>query len=133
MTTTTRTRPRSLPSTTTKLQTEFGSLFVTVSTDEDGDPFEVFGFLGKGGSFQHGVTELTCRLISLHLRRGTSLEEVIDQCQGIQEMQPFFNQIDGKSVAVLGLGDGIAHILKAHRKARERRDAEQAVEAKEAA
>ena len=58
MTTTTRPRPRSLPSTTTKLQTEMGSLFVTVSVDEDGEPFEVFGFLGKGGSFQHGVTEL---------------------------------------------------------------------------
>ena len=83
MTATTRPRPRSLPSTTTKLQTEFGSLFVTVSVDEDGEPFEVFGFLGKGGSFQHGVTELACRLISLHLRRGTPLEEVIDQIQGI--------------------------------------------------
>ena len=32
-------------------------------------------------------------------------------------MQPFFNSLpDGKSVAVLGLGDGIAHILKAHLK-----------------
>ena len=69
MSTTTRPRPRSLPSTTTKLNTEMGSLFVTVSTDEDGEPFEVFGFLGKGGSFQHGVTEPACRLISLHLRR----------------------------------------------------------------
>ena len=126
MTATTRARPRSLPSTTTKLQTEFGSLFVTVSVDEDGDPFEVFGFLGKGGSFQHGVTELACRLISLHLRRGTPLEEVIDQIQGIQEMQPFFNQLDGKSVAVLGLGDGIAHILKAHLRAKEEREAQQA-------
>ena len=112
MATTTRPRPRSLPSTTTKLSTEMGNLYVTVSTDEDGEPFEVFGWLGKGGSFQHGVTELACRLISLHLRRGTPLEEVIDQCQGIAEMQPFFNQMpDGKSVAVLGLGDGIAHIL----------------------
>ena len=80
MTAATRPRPRSLPSTTTKLQTEMGSLFVTVSTDEDGEPFEVFGFLGKGGSFQHGVTELACRLISLHLRRGTPVEEIIDQC-----------------------------------------------------
>ena len=71
MTTTTRARPRSLPSTTTKLSTEMGNLYVTVSTDEDGEPFEVFGWLGKGGSFQHGVTELACRLISLHLRRGT--------------------------------------------------------------
>ena len=92
MTATTRARPRSLTSTTTKLQTEFGSLFVTVSVDEEENPFEVFGWLGKGGSFQHGVTELACRLISLHLRRGTPLEEVIDQIQGIQEMQPFFNQ-----------------------------------------
>ena len=133
--TTTRTRPRSLPSTTTRLQTEFGSLFVTVSTDEDGEPFEVFGFLGKGGSFQHGVTELACRLISLHLRRGTPVEEVIDQCQGIQEMQPFFNKLDdGRSVAVLGLGDGIAHILKAHVKAKQEREAQQAeAEVKQAA
>ena len=102
MTPATRTRPRSLPSTTTKLQTEYGNLYVTVSVDEDGEPFEVFGFLGKGGSFQHGVTELACRLISLHLRRGTPLDEVIDQCAGIQEMVPFWNQLDGKSVPVLG-------------------------------
>ena len=132
MTAATRARPRSLPSTTTKLQTEFGNLYVTVSTDEDGEPFEVFGFLGKGGSFQHGVTELACRLISLHLRRGTPLEEVIDQMQGIQEMAPFFNQMpDGRSIAVLGLGDGIAHILKAHLKAREEREAAEAERAEE--
>ena len=117
----TRDRPRSLPSTTTKLQTEMGSLFVTVSVDEDGEPFEVFGWLGKGGSFQHGVAELACRLISLHLRRGTPLEEVIDQIEGIQEMAPFWNTLgDGRSVPVLGLGDGIAHILKGHVGARER-------------
>ena len=122
MTTRTRVRPRSLPSTTTKLQTEMGSLFVTVSTDEDGEPFEVFGFLGKGGSFQHGVTELACRLISLHLRRGTPVEEIVDQIQGIQEMAPFWNNLgDGRSVPIHGLGDGIAHILKAHLKEREER------------
>ncbi len=125
MTATTRPRPRSLPSTTTKLQTEFGNLFVTVSVDEEGEPFEVFGFLGKGGSFQHGVTELACRLISLHLRRGTPLEEVIGQMQGIQEMQPFWNQMgDGRSVPVHSLGDGIAHILKAHLKPERQREAE---------
>ena len=127
MTTRTRDRPRSLPSTTTKLQTEMGSLFVTVSTDEDGEPFEVFGFLGKGGSFQHGVTELACRLISLHLRRGTPVEEIVDQIQGIQEMAPFWNNLgDGRSVPIHGLGDGIAYILKDHLKAREEREAAQA-------
>ena len=86
MSTTTRPRPRSLPSTTTKLQTEYGNGSTSLVSYEtsDGEPFEVFGWLGKGGSFQHGVTELACRLISLHMRRGTPLEEVIDQCQGIQ-------------------------------------------------
>ncbi len=130
MTATTQARPRSLPSTTTRLQTELGNLYVTLSMDEDGAPFEVFGRLGKGGTFQHGVTELACRLISLHLRRGTPMEEVIDQCQGIAEMQPFFNRMpDGGSVAVLGLGDGIAHILKAHLRAREAAEAASDVKA----
>ena len=115
MATTTRPRPRSLPSTTTRVNTGMGSLFVTVCLDENGDPFEVFGWFGKGGSFEHGVAELACRLISLHLRRGTPLEEIIDQIGGIQEMQPFFNPMPGgRSAAILGLGDGIAHVLKAH-------------------
>ena len=126
MTTRTRARPGTLPSTTTRLQTEMGNLFITVSVDEDGEPFEVFGALGKGGSFQHGVTELACRLISLHLRRGTPLAEIIDQIGGISEMQPFFNKLgDGRSVAVRGLGDGIAHILRTHLKAGEERQAAQ--------
>ena len=128
----TRVRPHSLPSTTTRLQTEMGNLFITVSVDENGEPFEVFGFLGKGGSFQHGVTELVCRLISLHLRRGTPLAEIIDQIQGISEMQPFWNQLDGKSFPVLGLGDGIAHVLKGQLNGKEESDTAQTVAAKAA-
>ncbi len=109
----TRSRPRSLPGTTTRLETAHGSLYVTVSVDEEGRPFEVFGRLGKGGSFEYGVTELACRLISLHMRRGTPLEEVIRQCAGIQEMQPWPNVMpDGTTAWVLGLGDGIAHALR---------------------
>ena len=122
--TTTQARPRSLASTTTKLQTEIGNLYVTVSVGDDGQPMEIFGFLGKGGSFPHGVTELACRLISLHLRRGTPLEEIVDQCQDIAEMQPFWNQLgDGRNVPILGLGDGIAHVLKGHLKAKNESEA----------
>ena len=80
------------------------------------------------------MTELACRLISLHLRRGTPLEEVIGQIEGIQEMQPFWNRLgDGRSVPVHGLGDGIAHILKAHLRAKEEREAAKEVEHKAAA
>ena len=113
--TTTRPRPRSLPSVTTKLATELGNLYVTVCLDDDGWPFEVFGSLGKAGSLQHGVTELACRLVSLHLRRGTPIEEIVDQCQGISEMQPWPNVMeDGSTVYVRGLGDAIALILRGH-------------------
>ena len=109
----TRQRPRCLPSVTTRLNTELGSLFVTVGLDEDGHPFEVFGSLGKAGSLQHGMTELACRLVSLHLRRGTPLDEVIEQIQGINEMQPWPNRMDdGRTVCVLGLGDAIALVLR---------------------
>ena len=112
-TTTTRRRPRSLRSSTSRLNTEFGKLYVTVAVDEDDRPYEVFGRLGKGGSFQSGVTELVCRLISLHLRSGTPLKEIVHQCRGIQEMQPFFNGLQGgDTVPILGIGDGIAHVLR---------------------
>ena len=111
--TTTRTRPRRLPSVTTKLSTELGGLYVTVGLDDDGQPFEVFGSLGKAGSLQHGMTELACRLVSLHLRRGTPLDEIIGQCQGISEMQPWPNRMeDGGTVYVRGLGDAIALVLR---------------------
>ena len=89
MTPATRPRPRTLPSSTTKLHTEHGNLYVTGSLDEDGAPFEVFGTIGKAGSFTSGVTEAVCRLVSLHLRRGTPVAEIVEQIQGIQEMQPF--------------------------------------------
>ena len=90
----------------------------------DGDPFEVFGWFGKGGSFQRGVAELACRLISLHLRRGTPVAEIIDQCADIQEMQPYFNPVPGgRSVAIMGLGDAISHVLRTHMKQGEKPEA----------
>ena len=129
MTPATRPRPRTLPSSTTKLKTEHGNLYVTVSLDEEGEPFEVFGSIGKAGSFTSGVTEAVCRLVSLHLRRGTPVAEIVDQCQGIAEMQPFASQLsDGSSVWVLGLADAIAHVLKLHLKEQEERSGEVAVE-----
>ena len=109
----TRHRPRCLPSVTIRLGTELGNLYITVGLDEGGQPFEVFGSLGKAGSLQHGMTELACRLVSLHLRRGTPLDEIIGQIQGISEMQPWPNLMDdGRTVYVRGLGDAIALVLR---------------------
>ena len=113
MTSVLRPRPRTLASSTTLLSTSQGDLYITVALDGDGDPLELFGRLGKSGTFEQGVTELACRLISLHLRRGTPLDDILDQCRGVGGMEPRLNRLgDDRPVFVKGLGDGIAHALK---------------------
>ena len=63
--------------------------------------------------FGHGMTELACRLLSLHLRRGTPIEEIIEQCRGIRDMTPTPNvQDDGTVVWNTGVGDAIAQVLR---------------------
>lgn len=110
----TRERPgRSLPSRTEKIRSELGSLYLAVTFDEDDSPFEMFGWIGKTGSFGHRMTELACRLLSLHLRRGTPLGEIIEQCRGIKDMAPTPNQLDdGTVVWNTGVGDAIAQVLR---------------------
>ncbi len=106
-------RPRTLRSATTRLATERGNLFVTVCVDDDGRPVEILGSLGKAGPPEHGMVETACRLISLHLRRGTPLDEIVGQCRGIGEMQPLANPMPGgRTILVRGVGDGIAHVLR---------------------
>ena len=108
-----REMPRTLRSTTTRLATERGSLFVTVCVDVDGRPVEVLGSLGKAGSPEQGMTDTACRLISLHLRRGTPLSEIVAECRGIGGMQPWPNRMPGgRTVLVRGVADGIAHVLR---------------------
>ena len=88
-------------------------------------PLEVLGSLGKAGSPEHGMVETACRLISLHLRRGTPIEEIVGECRGIGEMQPWPNQVPGGgTVIVRGIADGIAHVLREYAGAVEEEDLE---------
>src|SRR6266513_1627513 len=63
-----RPRPRSLTGATYRSETPIGTAFITVNETPDGDPFEVFVQVGKGGSDTMAVAEALCRLISLVLR-----------------------------------------------------------------
>ena len=110
----TRERPgRSLPSRTEKIRSELGNLYLAVTFDENGRPFELFDWIGKTGTFGHGMTELACRLLSLNLRHGTPIEEIIEQCRGIRDMTPTPNvQDDGTVVWNTGVGDAIAQVLR---------------------
>jgi ribonucleoside-diphosphate reductase alpha chain len=75
-------RPKTLSGHTTSIRTALGNLFVTVNT-ANGTPFELFAQIGKAGSDVVAFTEAIARLISLALRCGVSVEEIVTQLEGI--------------------------------------------------
>ncbi|HED24004.1 MAG TPA: ribonucleotide-diphosphate reductase subunit alpha, partial [Firmicutes bacterium] len=75
-------RPKTLSGHTTSIRTALGNLFVTVNT-ADGRPFELFAQIGKAGSDVVAFTESIARLISLALRCGVSVDEIVTQLEGI--------------------------------------------------
>ena len=65
-----RSRPELLRGTTRRLETPLGTLYVTITEDDRGQPFEVFMSLGKAGGALMADVEALGRLISLALRSG---------------------------------------------------------------
>src|SRR5437016_676242 len=111
-----RPRPHSLAGKTYRKETPIGTAFITVNETEDGEPFEVFVQVGKGGSDTMAVAEALGRLISLTLRLPSPLtsqrrlEEVISQLSRIGGAQPMgFGA--GK---VLSLPDALGRTLAEH-------------------
>ena len=92
---------------TYKVPTSYGSLYITINEDEHG-PFEVFGQMGKSGSFFMAQLEAVCRLISLALRSGVEADSVISQIKGIRDPQPIWYE----GGMILSLSDAIAQVLE---------------------
>ncbi len=106
-----RKRPDVMQGSTYKITTAYGNLYVTVNEDEHG-PFEVFSQLGKAGGFFGAQTEAICRMISLALRSGIGLQNVIEQLKGIRGPDPVFHNGE----RILSLPDAIANVLENHLK-----------------
>jgi ribonucleoside-diphosphate reductase alpha chain len=115
-TTTIKPRPHSLRGTTYRMETPIGTAFITVNETAEGDPFEVFLQVGKGGSDTMAVAEALGRLISLTMRMPSPLstqrrlEEVISQLSRIGGAQP----VGFGSAKVLSLPDALARCLAEH-------------------
>jgi ribonucleoside-diphosphate reductase alpha chain len=84
-------RPKKLTGVTVNCKTPYGAAYITMNTDEQGHPFEVFITApGKAGSDLHADAEGLGRLISLQLRttapqnRMQMLKLVIDQLKDIR-------------------------------------------------
>jgi ribonucleoside-diphosphate reductase alpha chain len=78
-----RSRPDKLRGTTIRKETPLGTMFVNITEDDRGQPFEVFLTLGKAGGAAMADAEAMGRLISLALRSGIPLPEVHRQLRGI--------------------------------------------------
>jgi len=82
-------RPKQLSGVTVSRKTPFGTAFITMNSDEYGNPFEVFITVGKAGSDLQADAEGLGRMLSLQLRttapqnRMEMLKLIIDQLRGI--------------------------------------------------
>jgi len=99
-------RPNILEGFTEKIKTGMGYLYVTVS-EYNHRPFELFATIGKSGKSTQAKTEAIGRLISLALRSGIEVEEIINQIKGIRGEHAVFQ--DGGLVH--SIPDAIAKVL----------------------
>jgi len=102
-----RERPDTLEGVTTRIKTGMGNLYLTI-TEFEGQPFEVFATIGKSGRSTTAKTEAIGRLVSLALRSGVDVEEIIDQLKGIGGEHPVFQE----GGLVLSIPDAIARVLE---------------------
>ncbi|MCF8066965.1 MAG: vitamin B12-dependent ribonucleotide reductase [Desulfobacterales bacterium] len=100
-------RPKILEGFTQKIKTGMGYLYVTVS-EFNNKPFEIFATIGKSGKSTQAKTEAIGRLVSLALRSGIEVEEIIGQIKGIRGEHAVFQ--DGGLVH--SIPDAIAKVLE---------------------
>jgi ribonucleoside-diphosphate reductase alpha chain len=105
-----RTRPEVMSGKTYKIKTGYGTLYLTINNDEDNKPFEVFTSIGKSGGYMQEQSEAIGRLISLSLRAGVKIHEIINQLKGIRGPMPTITSRG----TILSLPDAIGRILQDH-------------------
>jgi ribonucleoside-diphosphate reductase alpha chain len=102
-----RERPKILEGFTEKIKTGMGYLYVTVS-EFNNKPFELFATIGKSGKSTTAKTEAIGRLISLALRSGIEVTEIIDQIKGIRGEHAVFHS----GGLVHSIPDAISKVLE---------------------
>lgn len=86
-----RSRPDLVYGFTQKINTGLGVLYLTIN-EVDGKPFEVFATIGKSGRSVTAKAEAIGRLVSLSLRSGVDVEDIVVQLEGIGGERPVFRE-----------------------------------------
>ena len=103
-----RARPQGMEGITERIRTGHGNMYITINFDE-GKPFEVFTTLGKAGGCDSAQLEAISRLVSLALRSGIDIREVIEQLRGITCCPAWDN-----GILVRSAPDAVALALERH-------------------
>jgi ribonucleoside-diphosphate reductase alpha chain len=105
-----RFRPNLTMGITEKVRVGCGNLYITVNYDENGI-CEVFTNVGKAGGCP-SQSEATARLISIALRSGMDVKEIIEQLKGIRCHSTLRQKANNKDIQVLSCPDGIARTIE---------------------
>lgn len=102
-------RPEVMNGFTQKVPTGLGTMYLTVN-ELDGKPFEVFATIGKSGHSTTAKAEAIGRLVSLALRSGIDVADIVEQLRGIGGEHPVFR----RKGMLLSIPDAIAWVLESH-------------------
>ncbi|ABB15868.1 adenosylcobalamin-dependent ribonucleoside-diphosphate reductase [Carboxydothermus hydrogenoformans] len=105
-----RPRPTVTYGITEKVKIGCGNLYITVNRDEQGI-CEVFTNLGRAGGCP-SQSEATSRLVSLALRSGIDVTEIIGQLKGIRCHSTLRQMGNGKDIKVLSCPDAIGKAME---------------------
>jgi len=104
-----RLRPKDTFGVTHRIRTGEGTLYITINHDEDG-LCEIFTTIGKAGGNAAAQAEAISRLISLSLRSGMDVSEIIKQLKGISGPNPVWEN----GQLILSTPDAIGKALEQH-------------------
>ena len=112
-------RPRIVAGKTVRISTGCGNMYVTINRADD-EVFEVFAVLGKAGTCAKVQSEALTRTITLALRFGIPLDEVVRELEHLRCPNPAWEDGD----QVLSCPDAIAKVLKGELSGKEKNESE---------
>ena len=107
-------RPGRLSADVFRIETGNGTLYVTVSSNVDKKPVEIFVSLGKSGQVMNTLTEALGRVMSVALQDGVPLDNIIKTIIGLNSDKPVWTRLedtDKKPIQILSIPDGVAKLL----------------------
>jgi ribonucleoside-diphosphate reductase alpha chain len=97
------------PAVRTKIPTQWGNVHLMIVSDSNGKEMEIFAQLGKAGDLITADIEGLCRVASLYLREGGTIDQIIKQWEDIGSSHATMPGPHGK---ITSLPDALAKGLK---------------------